>query len=465
MFKHIFTNAFGILVSRILGFVRDMLTASVLGANLYSDIFFVAFKIPNLFRRIFGEGAFTQTFLPAFTRSKSKALFATRLLLGFSVVIFALTLLVQLFPLTATHLIAWGFSDEAKSITAPYVAINFWYLILIFWVTFLSALLHYRHHFATTAFGTALLNIALIVALLLAREKSQALIVTYLSWGVVAGGALQLLAHIAAVRGVRMHRLLIGGVRYFRSKSARVSVEMRAFNRRFLPAMWGNATPQISAFLDTILASFLATGAISYLYYANRVFQLPLALFAIATSVALFPAISRAIKNGNNAHTHIQKAFWFLMFTLSASVLGGVLLAQEIVSLLFERGAFDATARHETAWVLIMYLIGLLPFGLSKLFLLTLYAQQAQHTAAKIATVTLSANMLFSVALMIPYGAAGLALASTIGGFVQFVLVVRFYTWAKFKALFDPKMVLLLVGALGVLALMLWAFKAFVLPH
>ncbi|MEJ2373446.1 MAG: lipid II flippase MurJ, partial [Sulfurimonas sp.] len=135
MFKAIFTNSFGILFSRILGFVRDLLTASTLGASIYSDIFFIAFKLPNLFRRIFAEGAFTQVFIPAFARAKKKALFSANIFLIFLSIILIITLLVNLVPELFTKAIAVGFSSQTIDIAAPYVAINFWYLPLIFAMT------------------------------------------------------------------------------------------------------------------------------------------------------------------------------------------------------------------------------------------------------------------------------------------------------------------------------------------
>ncbi|MCW8837236.1 MAG: murein biosynthesis integral membrane protein MurJ, partial [Thiovulaceae bacterium] len=282
MFKAIFTNSFGILFSRILGFLRDLLTASALGANVYSDIFFIAFKLPNLFRRIFAEGAFTQVFIPAFVRSLHKGVFLVNIFLVFISIILILTLLVNLFPHLATKAIAVGFDAKTINIASVYVAINFWYLPLIFAVTFLSTMLQYKHHFATTAFSTALLNLSLIGALYFSQNKTHPEIVYYLSYGVVIGGILQLLVHLIAIKKLGLFPLIVGGIKYLRVKSKKITHETKKFKRQFFPAMWGNSTAQISAFLDTFLASFLVTGSISYLYYANRIFQLPLALFAIA---------------------------------------------------------------------------------------------------------------------------------------------------------------------------------------
>ena len=447
MFKAIFTNSFGILISRILGFIRDLLTASALGANVYSDIFFIAFKLPNLFRRIFAEGAFTQVFIPAFTRTKHKAVFSVNIFLTFLSIILLMALFVNLMPALFTKAIAVGFSEETIQIASPFVAINFWYLPLIFGVTFLSGILQYRHHFATTAFSTALLNISLILALYFSGDKSQVTIVYYLSFGVVIGGVMQLIVHIIAIYNLGLLKMLIGGFKYLRVKSKIIKKDTRKFRNNFFPAMWGNSTAQVSAFLDTFLASFLVTGSISYLYYANRIFQLPLALFAIATSVALFPRVARYLKNADEekARTYLAKAFWFLTFLLTASTIGGIILSHEITWLLFERGAFDAQDTQNTTAVLQMYMLGLLPFGLQKLFVLWLYAQEMQMRAAKIATISLLAYVLFALAFISPLGVAGLALASTLGGYISFIFTLHVFGFKNFLTILQSKYTIYLI--------------------
>jgi len=441
VFRSIFTNSVGILFSRILGFARDLMTAAVLGANIYSDIFFIAFKLPNLFRRIFAEGAFTQSFLPAFTRSKHKAVFSVHVFLVFLGIILLMTLAVSLFPGVAAKVIALGFDTETIKTAAPFVAINFFYLPLIFAVTFLSTFLQYRNHFATTAFATGLLNISLIIALLLARDRAPETVVLYLSYGVVLGGFAQLFVHLAAIRGLHLHRLLVGGVRYYTRKSRRIKEETRRFTREFFPAVWGNSTAQVAAFLDTWLASFLSAGVISYLYYANRVFQLPLALFAIATSIALFPKISRHLKHDDEekARVMLARAFWFLLYLLGFSTIGGIVLAPEITQLLFQHGAFTARDTANTALILQMYMLGLVLFGLNKLFSLWLYAQRRQGEAAKIATWSLVTNIVFSLALIYPMGGAGLALSTSISGAVGFAATLRAVGKSHVSDIIRPK--------------------------
>jgi putative peptidoglycan lipid II flippase len=247
-------------------------------------------------------------------------------------------------------------------------------------------------------------------------------------------------------------------------KSALIKKETKEFRMQFFPAIWGNSTAQISAFLDTFLASFLMTGSISYLYYANRIFQLPLAIFAIATSVALFPRVARYIKNKDETRAleFLQKAFWFLAALLSASAIGGFILAKEIIWLLFERGAFLSADTLSTTFVLKMYMLGLVPFGLQKLFLLWLYAKEMQMMAAKIATTSLVVYIVLALCFIKPFGVSGLALASTAGGFVGFFLTIKAFGVKEFLDILRSKnLFIFLIGAI-LLTVLLIIFKDFI---
>ncbi len=430
LIKSIFTNSSGILFSRVLGFIRDLLTASILGANIYSDIFFVAFKLPNLFRRIFAEGAFTQAFIPSYAKSKYKIRFSSIIFLQLIAFLLILSLFVTLFSTLITKAIALGFDTKTVELAAPLVAINFYYLPLIFVVTFMAALLQYKNHFATTAFSTALLNIALIGALLLSKNLEKYEITYYLSYGVLVGGALQVLVHIFAIKKYNLCKI-------FTFKKHKKKEENR-FYKSFFGASIGSSTAHISAFLDTWLASFLISGSISYLYYANRVFQLPLAIFAIATSTALFPMIARAIKNKDEqkALKLMKKSSLILFALLGIATLIGIVFNELIIWLLFERGAFSTDDTSNTALILTMYLIGLIPFGLAKIFSLWLYANEKQFIAAKISMKALAWNIVFSLSLIIPYKAVGLAFASTLGGFVLLFLTLKEFGFKKLKTLY-----------------------------
>ncbi|MCH9740608.1 MAG: murein biosynthesis integral membrane protein MurJ [Epsilonproteobacteria bacterium] len=445
--KSIFTNSFGILFSRVTGLGRDVTMASALGASVYTDIFFVAFKLPNLFRRIFAEGAFTQAFMPSFIASRQKGVFATAIFLRFMVVIIAMSLFVTFFPELLTRAIAWDWSSELIAQTAPLTAINFWYLDLVFIVTFLATLLQYKEHFATSAMSTALLNIAMIASLLLYMKEEPETIIIALSVAVLIGGLLQVTVHLIAIKNFNLHRILIGGWKYRKKRD--VKEEGKQFNNLFFPSVWGNSMPQISSFIDTILASFLISGSISYLFYANRVFQLPLAIIAIAASIALFPSISKAIKNNNEpeAYRQLNRVFWLLLALLGVATLGGMILAEPIVWLLFERGAFTEQQTLETAKVLSMYMLGLIPYGMAKLFALFLYANKQHTKAAKIATITLLINVTISVILMNIMGAMGLALAGSISGLIFFILTVRGVGSDKFfEIVKSVKLIYIIIG-------------------
>jgi len=431
MLKHIFTNSAGILISRILGFIRDLLTASILGANIYSDIFFVAFKLPNLFRRIFAEGAFTQVFIPSYAKSKHKIQFSSVLFLQFTAFIIILSLVVTLFSSFITKAIAIGFDSNTVDLASPLVAICFYYLPLIFIVTFLAALLQYKNHFSTTSFSTALLNISLIIALLISKNYDKYTITFYLSWGVVIGGILQVITHLIAIKKLKIKFFTIN----FKKKGR--DFKQSKFYKQFYPAVFGSSAAHIAAFLDTWLASFLVSGTISYLYYANRVFQLPLALFAIATSIALFPSIAKAIKNDdeNKALKYLQKAFYILLPLLLFASIVGIVLDDFIISLLFERGAFSSLDTNNTSILLSMYLIALVPFGIAKIFSLWLYSKEKQIKAAKITMISLSWNIVLSLILIIPYEAVGLALASSISGFILLHLTLKEFGYNRFLSI------------------------------
>ncbi len=444
MIKSILINFLGIFNSRILGFIRDLLSASILGANMYSDIFFVAFKFPNLFRRIFAEGAFTQSFLPSFSKSEFKPSFAWNVFKYIFIIILILSIIVTIFSHQITDILAFGFSNEAKKLAAPLVAINFWYLDLIFIVTFLASLLQYKKHFATTAFSTALLNISLITALILSMHKNKQTIILYMSIGVIIGGIAQVLAHLIVAKRKKILKLLYIGIK------SKKKADISTFKKHFLPSVFGNSTAHISSFLDTWLATFLSAGSISYLYYANRLFQLPFALFAIAISTVLFPQITKAIslQKYNEANMHMKKAFWYLLYLLTLATIFTLINSKEIIRLLFQRGAFGIHDTIMTANVLIMYILGLIPFGLNKLFSSYLYATHKHLKSAKFSAISLGVNALLSLILIFPLKVSGLALASSLSGCVLFYLSLKEYGISKFMKYFEKKYVFVFIFVL-----------------
>jgi putative peptidoglycan lipid II flippase len=271
-----------------------------------------------------------------------------------------------------------------------------------------------------------------------------------MSYGVVIGGLLQLLAHLIAIHFNSMNKVLYGGLLRWR-RFSEVKSETDGFFKRFTLAIWGGGTAQISSFLDTVMASFLVTGSISYLYFANRVFQFPLAIFAIATTIAIFPRVSKLIKQNRDGEARkiFKKSFWLLAYMLSLSTLIGVLFAEEIVQLLFERGAFSEADRLATAQVLIFYLLGLSIFGVSKLFSLWLYAHERIGTSAKISTYSLIVKIVSALLLIQPLGASGLALSTTISSLTLLVFTLNEFGWKNIRVIIFDKLGLYLIIVLA----------------
>ncbi|GAX88262.1 putative peptidoglycan lipid II flippase [Lebetimonas natsushimae] len=459
MIKAIIINFLGIFNSRILGFIRDLLNASILGANIYSDIFFVAFKFPNLFRRIFAEGAFTQSFLPSLAKSKEKARFAFLIFFKFFIIILILSLIVTIFRDFITDILAYGFDKTAKKIASPLIAINFWYLDLIFIVTFLASLLQYKNHFAVTAFSTALLNISLISALLISKNFTKEKIIWYLSFAVIIGGIAQVIAHLIVAKKKKILKLLYVGYK------KKVKVDTNEFNKHFLPSVFGNSTAHISAFLDTWLATFLIAGSISYLYYANRLFQLPFALFVIATSTVFFPKITKLLHSDKEkeAMEMMKKIFWILLYLLILATIVGIADSKEIVKVLFERGAFTHNDTIMTSNVLTMYLIGLIPYGISKLFSSYLYATHRHLKAAKFSAIALGGNIVFSIILIFPLKVYGLALSSSIAGIIMLFLYIKELSFKLFFSFFEKKYLFYLILCITISIIAAIIFKKFLL--
>lgn len=295
----------------------------------------------------------------------------------------------------------------------------------------------------------------------------------YLSYGVLLGGVAQILLHFYPLMELGLWDLLSKGLLGFKTKNAnkkeyrlnRAKKDLKGFFKQFFPSVLGNSSAQIASFLDTTIASFLASGSVSYLYYANRVFQLPLALFAIAISTALFPSIAIALKNNQQdlVLQRLQKAWFFLVGVLLFCSIGGIMLSKEITELLFERGQFSPKDTLITSQVFSLYLLGLLPFGLNKLFSLWLYAKLEQKKAAKISLISLFLGLVASLSLMPLLGVLGLALANSLSGLFLFVLTIKAFGFQPFLGIIkNLKSWLVILFLACVEILLLLAFKSWV---
>lgn len=461
VFKNFIINALGILFSRVLGLARDVLIALFLGAGLYSDIFFVALKMPAFFRRIFAEGAFGQSFLPNFVKARKKGAFCVSVLWQFGIVVFLFCLLVSFFSSFFTKLFAFGFDAKTIALAAPLVAINFWYLFFIFLVTFLGAILNYKQKFFITSFSAALFNLSIVIAAFFVDKNTPQNTLYYFSYATVLSGVAQLLLHILVLFKNPAIKAMCLSVKLKRAK-----LSLKNFYGNFFHGVLGSSATQISSLLDTTIASFLITGSISYLYYANRVFQLPLALFAIALTQVSFPKILKHLKSNQEelAFNFMQRALALLSILLMVSSIVGSVFALEISKLLFERGNFTHNDSTITAYVLIAYFIGLLPFGLQKLFSLWLYAKFKQKTAAAIAFKALLLSTFCSIAFIFLIKdenskVIAVALSSSISAFYLLTANIKEFGLKQFLKLLSFKICFFIFVFLSLFTFFLIEFK------
>ncbi|MBZ7940336.1 murein biosynthesis integral membrane protein MurJ [Campylobacter sp. RM9939] len=465
VFKNFIINALGILCSRILGLVRDILIALFLGAGLYSDIFFVALKMPAFFRRIFAEGAFGQSFLPNFVKAPKKGAFCVSIMIQFSSIVFLCCLLVSFFSSFFTKIFAFGFDQKTIDIASPLVAINFWYLFFIFLVTFFGAILNYKQKFFITSFSAALFNLSIVIAAFFVDKNEPLKTLYYFSYATVLSGLAQLILHLIILKNNPVIKAMILSIRLKKAKT-----KMKSFYGNFFHGVLGSSATQISSLLDTTIASFLISGSISYLYYANRVFQLPLALFAIALTQVSFPKILKHLKSEqeNLALKFMQRAMIFLSVLLLISSIIGSVYSLEICQLLFQRGNFTHSDSITTAYVLIAYLIGLLPFGLQKLLSLWLYAKFKQKIAAFIAFKALFISLLCSVAFIFfikdeNLKVIGVAFSSSLSAFYLLGANIKEFGFKKFFGLISFKICFLIIIALVIFTTMLYLTKPYIL--
>jgi putative peptidoglycan lipid II flippase len=413
------------LLSRVTGFLRDIMLASVLGAGPVADAFFVALRLPNHFRAIFAEGAFNAAFIPSYARVRGESgeaavrLFADRiftLLLASQIVLLAAALL---FTPGVIDLLAPGFGkDPGQFVLAVDLSrITFPYLLLVSLVTLYGGILNAVDRFAVAAAAPILLNLSMMMTLALAAFFPTAGHAA--AWGVLLAGILEflLVAGDAARQGL-MPRL----------RWPRLDTEVVLFLKRFGPAVVGSAGTQIALFADTIIASFLAAGALSALYYADRLNQLPIGVIGIAAGTVLLPEMARRITAGDEVGArHSQNRAIELTLLLSLPCLVAFVLVPELIMrALFNRGAFTASDAHAAAMTLMAYAIGLLPFVLMRSASITFLARGDTTTPVKALLASVVVNVALKVLLMDRLAQVGLAFATSVGAWINLGLLVWF---------------------------------------
>jgi putative peptidoglycan lipid II flippase len=415
------------VLSRVLGFVRDMLLAAFLGASATADAFFVAFRIPNLFRRLFAEGAFDSAFVPLFTKryhgkdggdgEAAARAFAEQALSGLALILIVFTLLGEIAMPWLMLALAPGFSSDpdkfALAVLLGRIALP--YLLCMSLVALYSGMLNALGRFAIAAFVPTLLNVVLILALLGAAAfgiaENQPLLAKVLAWAITISGIAQVAVMIFAAAKMGLTLKLRPPV---------WNGEMKRLLHLATPGLLAGGIAQLSVMLGTIIAS-LQERAVSWLYYADRIFQLPLGVIGVAIGVVLLPELSHRLRAGD--HDAVLEAenrsIEFALFLTIPATVALVLIAEPIIRVLFERGAFSAIDSRASADMLTAFGLGLPAYVLVKIFNPLFFAREDTKTPMICAGHALAANAVLSLMLFYILGAVGIAIATALAGWLN----------------------------------------------
>jgi putative peptidoglycan lipid II flippase len=406
------------LMSRVLGFLRDMLTAAFLGAGPVTDAFFVAQRLPNLFRSLFAEGAFNAAFVPLFAGAiatdgrPSAKRFAEDALAVLVTALFVFVAAAEVFAPAFVRVLAPGFeSDPEKfALTVALARVTFPYLLYISLASLQSGVLNSVERFAAAAATPMLLNAFLIGAMLMVRPVNGFV----LAWAITASGFAQFLWLMVSCWRAGLPLAM---------PRPRFTPQVKQLLRLMVPGTFGAGVTQLNLVVSTAIASLLPTGAVSYLYYADRLNQLPLGVVGIAVGTAILPPLSRQVRTGDEAGaqaTQNRGLELALLLTLPAAVGLGV-LAHPILAALFQRGAFDAAATAATAPALTAYAAGLPAFVLIKILAPGFFARRDTGTPVKIAAMAMAVNAAGTVLLgfVLPWAHIGIAIAGSFSGWIN----------------------------------------------
>ncbi len=419
------TIGMGTLLSRILGFFRDMVIAHFFGAGMVADAFFVAFRIPNLWRRLVGEGSMTISFIPVYTeyltlRSEEESREVTHIAFTIAgVILLILTLLGIFFSPILIQVIAPGFIQipEKFQLTVTLNQIIFPYLFFMGLFALCMGILNSHRHFFAPAIAPIFLNISIIFSVFLFYHTFQIPVMT-LALGVLAGGVIQFLFQIPFLWKKRITFRLNFNYRHPAIK--RIGLLM-------VPGMIGTAVYQLNVFVDTIFASFLPSGSVSYLFFADRLLEFPLGIFAIAVGMASLPSLSKLASQEKMEEFRETLSFSFRLvsFISVPAMVGLIALKTPIINLLFQRGLFDYNATEKTALALLFYSVGLWAIAGSRTIVPAFYSLQDTWTPLKIALICLAANIIFNAIFIIPLKHAGLALATSLSSTLNLILLSK----------------------------------------
>ncbi|MDA9591724.1 murein biosynthesis integral membrane protein MurJ [Pelagibacteraceae bacterium] len=422
IFKSSAIYSFFTLISRVFGFLRDIIFANFLGTGLLADIFYVAFRFPNTFRRIFSEGALNSSFIPIYSKllkeseNNNANIFAGNISLLLFLITSIIVIITEIFMPTFVSILAPGFAENSEKFNLLIFSsrIIFPFLVLITMCSIYSSILNAHGKFALSAALPILLNIVLSLAALSAYyfEKN---IILILSVGVIIAGILQL---ILLAFSIKNNNIKISYLKYFYIDG------IKRFSKLFIPSIFSSGLLQINILIGTIIASYQVS-AVSYLYYADRIYQLPLALIGITLGITLLPNLSKIITDKFNAELFdlIEKAIIYaLLLAIPASVALFV-IPNIIMEILFERGSFDKLSTNSTALALKFFSLGLVAFIITKILTPIYFANENPNPPLVFALITVIINTILSILLFRAYGYVGIAIATTASSWLNVIVM------------------------------------------
>ena len=410
-----------VIISRVLGYFRDVLIAIYLGSGPIADAFFVAFRIPNTFRRLFAEGSFNAAFIPSYsselTKGNTKAKnFANDVFNFLMLGLLVLVIIIEILMPTFIYFIAPGFyEDQAKLELATLLTrITFPFLLFISLASFFSAILNSHNKFGVAAAAPIILNIILIATIFLEKNSGDNLVI-YLSYGVSLAGLIQLFF------------VYFFAKKYFSPNyelKLKVTNKIKNFFNKFLPGIFASGITQINILIGTIIASFQAS-AVSYLYYADRIYQINLAIAGIAIGTVILPNLSKHIKASNKKKINFiqNKSFELCLFLSLPASMALIVGANEITSALFGYGAFDALSVSNSARALFYFAIGLPAFAIIKVFSAFLFARGNTKTPFYFSLISVLINISISILFFKEIGFIIIPIATSISSWVNALLL------------------------------------------
>ena len=416
-------------ISRVVGFIREILLARYLGAGMMADAFFVALRFPNLFRSLFAEGTLNVAFVPLFSgelqsHGKKQALTFARAVFGFLFyVLLIFTVVMEILMPNLMFILAPGFEEipGKLALTTTLSRITFPFLLFVSLVSLFSGILNSAGRFWAAAFTPTLLNIVMITFLIVATPfiQSQYAPAFALAWGVFVAGIIEFCFLLWHIKKIGMTFRLIGPVKAL----CHISTGVKTLLKKMAPGVLGSGVYQINLFLDTLLVSLVGAGAISWLNYANHLFQLPIGIIGVAIGTVLLPVLSKHIKTGQTelANQQLNRGLEVSVALSVSSMLGLIFLSYPIIGILFEHGKFTAGDTLHTARALTIFAFGLPAYMMTKTLAPFFYARGDTTTPVKIAVVGVILNVMMGIIFMQFWGYAGIALATSISVWINAV--------------------------------------------